>query len=176
MRIKPYILILLVVTLAFLIAAISIYAQIKNQKTTPVGATNEQPNIIEVKPADPSPDELRVGGSEKPKVDSQEVYGVAKASFYDRSVCGDRIYAVTCKTASGEVFNDEALTFAHKSLPFGTYVEFCYGGSCVTGRANDRGPFVGGRSFDLSRGLFSRISGLGRGVIIVDYRVIKEGR
>ncbi len=56
-------------------------------------------------------------------------------------------------TASGEKFNPEGLTAAHRSLPFGTCLKV---GNPKTGqqvavRVNDRGPFTKGLSLDLSR-------------------------
>lgn len=56
------------------------------------------------------------------------------------------------KTASGEVFRSDALTAAHKTLPFGTKLEVKNpdNGKSVTVRVNDRGPFVKGRQLDLS--------------------------
>jgi rare lipoprotein A len=53
------------------------------------------------------------------------------------------------KTASGETMNPNAMTAAHRTLPFGTLVRVCYRG-CVTVRISDRGPFVKGRCIDLS--------------------------
>lgn len=55
------------------------------------------------------------------------------------------------KTASGERMNPNAMTAAHRTLPFGTRVRVCHRG-CVTVRINDRGPFVHGRCIDLSFG------------------------
>lgn len=57
------------------------------------------------------------------------------------------------KTASGETLDQQALTAAHRSLPFGTrvHVEHLENGRTVTVRINDRGPFVKGRVIDLSR-------------------------
>ena len=56
------------------------------------------------------------------------------------------------KTASGERFNQNAMTAAHKTLPFGTIVAVTYKGKTVNVRINDRGPFVKGRTLDLSKG------------------------
>jgi rare lipoprotein A len=55
-------------------------------------------------------------------------------------------------TANGEVFNQNALTAAHRSLPFGTRVRVINenNGRSVVVRINDRGPFIGGRVIDLS--------------------------
>ncbi len=58
------------------------------------------------------------------------------------------------KTATGEIFDQEALTAAHKTLPFNTYLEVrnLLNGKTVVVRINDRGPYVGDRSLDLSYG------------------------
>jgi rare lipoprotein A len=57
------------------------------------------------------------------------------------------------KTASGERFNTNDLTAAHRFLPFGTRVRVVNAatGRSVVVRINDRGPFHGGRVIDLSR-------------------------
>lgn len=56
------------------------------------------------------------------------------------------------QTANGERFNQNDLTAAHRSLPFGTKVRVTNmnNGRSVIVRINDRGPFVGGRAIDLS--------------------------
>lgn len=58
------------------------------------------------------------------------------------------------KTASGEVYDMEALTAAHPTLPFGTVVrvESLVNGKTVDVRINDRGPHIRQRIIDLSRG------------------------
>jgi len=64
-------------------------------------------------------------------------------------------------TANGEIFNQEALTAAHPSLPMGTRVRVTNldTGRVVLVRINDRGPYYGGRILDLSAGA-ARIIGL----------------
>jgi rare lipoprotein A len=54
------------------------------------------------------------------------------------------------KTASGQRFNQEAMTCAHRSLPFGTRLRVTRGDRSVVVTVNDRGPFVRGRVLDLS--------------------------
>ena len=56
------------------------------------------------------------------------------------------------KTASGEIFNQNDMTCAHKKLPFGTILEVVRKdtGAKVRVRVNDRGPFVKDRVLDLS--------------------------
>ena len=58
------------------------------------------------------------------------------------------------RTASGEVFNPNGLTAAHRSLPFGTCLRVSNpkSGRSVSVRINDRGPFTKGVSLDLSHG------------------------
>ena len=54
------------------------------------------------------------------------------------------------RTASGQRFNQNALTCAHRSLPFGTKLRVTHGGRSVIVTVNDRGPFIRGRVLDLS--------------------------
>ena len=70
------------------------------------------------------------------------------------------------KTASGQRFNQNALTAAHRSLPFGTKLRVTHGGRSVVVTVNDRGPFIRGRVLDLSTGAARAIgltsAGVGR--------------
>ena len=79
------------------------------------------------------------------------------------------------KTASGERFDNNAMTAAHRTLPFGTEVKVTNlnNGKSVSVRINDRGPFVKGRIIDLSRAAFSQIADLNKGVVKVEIRVVK---
>ena len=54
-------------------------------------------------------------------------------------------------TANGERYNQNGLTAAHKTLPFGTKLKVCYK-RCAVVRVNDRGPYIHGRELDLSKG------------------------
>ena len=56
------------------------------------------------------------------------------------------------QTASGQRFNQNAMTAAHRTLPFGTKLRVTHGGQSVIVTINDRGPFVRGRVLDLSTG------------------------
>ena len=69
------------------------------------------------------------------------------------------------KTASGERFNENAMTCAHRSLPFGTKLRVTHGGRSVVVTVNDRGPFVRGVSLDLSIGAAQLIGMHGTGVV-----------
>jgi rare lipoprotein A len=65
------------------------------------------------------------------------------------------------RTASGQRMNANAMTCAHRSLPFGTKLRVTHGGTSVIVTVNDRGPFIRGRVLDLSTGA-ARAIGLTR--------------
>ena len=85
--------------------------------------------------------------STKPRVENVKAgYSFSgDASFYGKVYDGR-------KTASGEIFNQNDYTCAHKSLPFGTKLKVVRddNGASVVVRVNDRGPYVDGRILDLS--------------------------
>lgn len=94
------------------------------------------------------------------------------ASFYGEEWNGRR-------TANGEIFNTYELTAAHKSLPFGTKVKVVNktNGKSVVVRINDRGPFVKGRTIDLSKKAFRSIASIKKGVLKdseIDILVLKK--
>ena len=68
------------------------------------------------------------------------------------------------RTASGQRFNQNALTAAHRTLPFGTRLKVTHSGRSVVVTVNDRGPFIRGRVLDLSTGAARAIGLTGRGV------------
>lgn len=76
------------------------------------------------------------------------------------------------KAASGERFNQNALTAAHKSLPFGTSVKVTdqRTGKSIQVRINDRGPYVKGRIIDLSKAAATQlgIRGAGKGKVCIE--------
>lgn len=79
------------------------------------------------------------------------------------------------RTASGERFDWNAMTAAHRTLPFGTLLRVTYRGRSLVVRINDRGPFVRGRDLDLSMGACRRI-GLDRaGVGAVQLDALPRG-
>lgn len=90
-----------------------------------------------------------------------------KASFYG---LGDGFAGRL--TASGQVMDPDALTTAHRSLPFGSklLVTNRDNGKQVIVRVSDRGPFVGNRILDLSSGAFTKIARTSSGVANICYR------
>ncbi len=93
--------------------------------------------------------------------------GTGVASFYGKGFAGR-------PTASGERFDPQALTAAHRTLPFGSKVRVtnAANGRSVVVRINDRGPFHGGRQIDLSRGAAERIGLVARGHGRVDMELL----
>ncbi|MBW6468241.1 MAG: septal ring lytic transglycosylase RlpA family protein [Coriobacteriia bacterium] len=87
----------------------------------------------------------------------------AKASWYGPGFYGRR-------TASGAVLTKGMMNVAHKSLPFGTRIQFEYKGRTATAVVNDRGPYIHGRVFDLGPGTAQAL-GFG-GVGTVKYRIL----
>jgi rare lipoprotein A len=76
------------------------------------------------------------------------------------------------KTASGQRFNQNAMTCAHRSLPFGTKLRVTHRGQSVVVTVNDRGPFIRGRVLDLSTGAARAIGLTGAGVGRVTAEVV----
>lgn len=75
-------------------------------------------------------------------------------------------YALGGRTASGAIHNPEAMTAAHRTLPFGTQVkvENLANGREVVVKIVDRGPFVRGRVIDLSKGAARELGFISKGV------------
>ena len=99
-------------------------------------------------------------------------------------VVGDRTGLVTASwygeryrgkpTASGELFDPDKLTAAHRRLPFGTKVRCQLGKKFVVVTITDRGPFVKGREIDLSRAAFQRLANTDAGLIQIKMRVLRK--
>lgn len=94
-------------------------------------------------------------------------YGIA--SWYGRNFHGKR-------TANGEIYNMYAKTAAHKTLPFGTYVEVINLNNHrrTVVRINDRGPFVGDRIIDLSYAAAKDLEMIGSGTARVKLVVLSN--
>lgn len=81
------------------------------------------------------------------------------------------------KTASGETFNMNALTCAHKTLPFGTILKVTNlaNGKSVQVRVNDRGPFVEHREADLSKAAAIKLDMIKSGTAQVKIEIVQMG-
>lgn len=87
--------------------------------------------------------------------------GVGKASFY-----GHKDGHHGRRTASGERYDSNSLTGAHRTLPFGTRVRVTNlrNGRSVVIRINNRGPFIRGRIIDVSYAAARELDFVSRGV------------
>lgn len=95
---------------------------------------------------------------------------MGKASYYSDKFIGR-------PTANGEIFRQNKLTAASKTLPFGTKVKVknLSNGKTVKVRINDRGPFVEGRIIDLTTKAAKRLGMIRQGIAPVEikYRLKK---
>jgi rare lipoprotein A len=91
---------------------------------------------------------------------------VGVASWY-----GDWEERAGNRTANGEIFRKDGFTVAHRTLPFGTVliIENTMNGRMVPAVVNDRGPYIDGRSMDLTEGLARRLGFIERGLVEVRY-------
>lgn len=89
------------------------------------------------------------------------------ASFYADKFNGRR-------TASGEIFDTNGYTAAHKTLPFGTVLKVTNldNGKAVKVRINDRGPFVQGREIDVSKAAAIELDMVGNGTAKVSLEIV----
>lgn len=91
------------------------------------------------------------------------------ASFYGGSHHGG-------PTASGERYNQNAMTCAHRTARFGTKLTVTYRGRSIACRVNDRGPFVRGRIIDVSMAAARELGMIGAGLVRVVVEVADETR
>lgn len=93
---------------------------------------------------------------------------LGKASYY-----ADKFHGR--KTASGELYDRDKMTAAHRTLPFGTMckVTNLANGKSVEVRVNDRGPFSRGRVIDVSYKAMSLLGGIHAGLIEVKVEALK---
>jgi len=84
-------------------------------------------------------------------------------------------YGHDTQTASGEKFDPGQLTAAHRSLPFGTRVRVTNmaNGRSVTVRINDRGPYIRGRTVDVSSSAAEALRMTERGVVNVKLDIVQ---
>ncbi len=163
--------------------------QVKNQgfdNTTPVSAQNgyEERSYdfsSSERQEEPASSSIISSGKESQSADNssasytqadraESFFQKGLASWYGREFDGKI-------TASGELFNMNDFTAAHKTLPFGTVVEVTNidTGKTVRARINDRGPYKGSRIIDLSHGAARQIGILQAGEAMVGVRIIKSG-
>jgi len=99
-----------------------------------------------------------------PRINSTET---GLASWYGHPYHGRR-------AANGEIYDMEKMTAAHKTLPFGTWVEVSNldNHKTIAVRITDRGPFIDGRIIDLSKAAAREIALIGPGIAKVKIRIV----
>lgn len=111
------------------------------------------------KPSNPKPG----ANSNIPQTGGSGAWSSGVASHYSWTFSG--------RGASGERIGPDSMMLAHKTLPFGTLIEFEYKGRTVVAKVADRGPYTPGREFDLGPGTARALNF--KGVHTVRYRIIR---
>jgi rare lipoprotein A len=130
------------------------------------------------KPSKKAKKSYDTASDDKPAKKAKKSYSASNDSDGGSSYSGKASYYWEPQAlASGGRFNPNALTAAHKTLPFGTKVRVTNrsNGRSVVVTINDRGPYVGGRIIDLSRAAAQSISMTGAGVAPVTVTVLGKG-
>lgn len=183
--------ILIVSSATVAVGAVTTWAFVStgSAKTRPVAHSNSAPADLAARRADraarggartplPSPgapdDETTEPAEPEPKKNPKRK--APARNVLDTGACEASYYADGQRTASGEAFDPNALTAAHRTLPFGSKVRVTnkVNGESVTVRINDRGPYTGGRCLDLSRAAMVAVGGTGPGVIPIKYQVLAK--
>ena len=104
-----------------------------------------------------------------PSAPQETQIGRGSASYYAAKFHGRR-------TASGEMFDNRAMTAAHRTLPFGSLVRVTNpaNGASVVVRITDRGPFTRGRMIDVSRAAAEELGLIARGHAPVELSLIAD--
>jgi rare lipoprotein A len=133
------------------------------QSPTPAAKTDAPAPAAAV----PAPSALAAAPSAPATAGSDAMEGLA--AYYSNRLDGR-------KTASGQVFDQNALTGAHPTLPFGTKVKVTNtkNGRSVVVRINDRGPTQPGRVIDLSRAAAGKLGMLRAGLVPVKLEVVAQ--
>jgi rare lipoprotein A len=98
----------------------------------------------------------------KRQIGRLNVYRYAHASWYGPGLYGNR-------TGCGGTLQAGRLGVAHRSLPCGTMVTFKHGSRAVRVPVIDRGPYVGGRDYDLTEATAQRLGFRGHGAILTTH-------
>ena len=106
---------------------------------------------------------------------AKHILSATKSAAKTSSYSVASFYKDDTETASGEKFDPDQLTAAHRTLPFGTRLRVTNveTGRSVTVRINDRGPYIPGRSVDLSYSAADTIGMVERGVTKVKVEVVR---
>jgi rare lipoprotein A (peptidoglycan hydrolase) len=132
------------------------------ERTTPAGTERQPRPERERQPDESTPRYTRRNDDAPAKTIRASWYG---GYFHGR------------KTASGDTYDQDGMTAAHKTLPLGSMIEVSNpkNGQSLILRVNDRGPFIEGRDLDLSRGAARHLGTIEQGVATLKMKVIGMG-
>ncbi len=143
--------------------ALLIFFMIVDARAVPYGATGTDSSIGATGDFPPSGASQHSDESQRGPADGQ----IMVASYYGYSHAGNM-------TASGELFDPEGFTAAHRTMPFGTRLLVSHGGSSVAVTVNDRGPYVDGIDIDLSQAAADAIGMTHLGIAPVEVDVLEH--
>lgn len=125
-------------------------------------------NPLPSQPAEKPADEKEGQKHSLSPISTQGAYQVGLSSYYAHKFHGR-------PTASGEIFDMNGLTAAHRELALGTVIRVTHlnNGRSVVVKVNDRGPFIEGRILDLSLGAALEIDMVEEGVARVKIEIVK---
>lgn len=100
-------------------------------------------------------------------------YAISSNSYSHRIVAS--WYSSGRRTASGQHFNPNGFSVAHRTLPFGTKIHLTNPrtGKSIVAIVNDRGPFVRGRGLDVSKGGARALGFIGQGQTTLVYEILR---
>lgn len=112
------------------------------------------------------PPQQEVRETARPRYEAGQTWKT-RVSWYGEGFEGRR-------TASGELFDHDMVSAAHRELPFGTWLQVVNrdNGKTLEVRVNDRGPFKQGRDLDLSKEAARRLGFLDSGTARVEVRIL----
>lgn len=154
---------LLTVLGAFVLAAGCVSRPRYRTNPTPQAPSPKKPNTPAKPPAAPAQQET------PPKFTSAKgAYQIGLSSYYAHDFHGR-------PTASGEIFDMNGLSAAHRELPLGTIIRVTHmdNGRSIIVKVNDRGPFVENRILDLSLGAARKLDMIQEGVARVKIEIVK---
>ena len=119
-------------------------------------------------PNGPSPSAPDEQDDSPPAVDVKGAFQVGLASYYGHKFHGR-------PTASGEIFDMNGISAAHRELPLGTVIRVTHlgNGRSLKLKVNDRGPFIDNRILDLSLGAAKRLDMIEEGVSRVKIEILE---
>jgi rare lipoprotein A (peptidoglycan hydrolase) len=122
-----------------------------------------KPTVVKPKPAPkPAPPKQQTPAT---STASTAGWKSAKVSWYGPGFYGNTM-------AGGGKLTPSSMVVAHRTLPFGTKIEFSYKGRTCVAVVQDRGPHVAGRIFDLGPGTAGALGFSGVGT--VQYRIVSN--